>query len=307
MLEAAHRGQRDRAGAVRVGRVDLEDEAVVLGVAVGAGSVLGLLAGQPGVPGGRPARAVDGRTGDGDPLGEHPVVGVEGEGGTAALAGRVVGEALDGGDGDAAAGPVLVVADQVHAAPAGREGRHAVVVGGDRALAGAQRLALPGEHPVAEALRQVEQSVGVGDEGAVTAVAEGLRGGGAGEEFAEGAGERDPRGHRTGPGEDLTAGGGPGGRLGDGPGGGLGDGHGETFLLADRTVTPPCLSLARTPGNHARAPACPLHVPPPGRFRPVPGPGRCRRTGYRAGVSGAVPPDRVPRRARATGPVRPVP
>ncbi len=46
------------------------------------------------------------------------------------------------------------------------------MVAGDLALAGAQRVALPGEHPVAETLRQVEQAVRVGDEGAVAAVAE---------------------------------------------------------------------------------------------------------------------------------------
>lgn len=167
MLEPAHRGERDGSGAVRVGPVDLEDEAVVLGVAVRPGLVLGLLAGQPGTPGGRPTGAVDGGAGDGDPLTEDVVPAVEFQGRTATLGGRVVRQAGNGRDADLPAEPVLVVADEVHPAPAAGEGGHAVVVAGDGTLAGAERIALPGEDLVAEAYREVEESGGVGDEGTV--------------------------------------------------------------------------------------------------------------------------------------------
>src|SRR5690606_35386765 len=126
--------------AARVGPVDLEDEAVVLGVAVGAGLVLGLLAGQPGVPGRRSARAVDGRTGDGDPLRADPAVRVQGQRGAAALALRIVGEAVDGRHRYPAGLAVLVVADEVHLAAPAAEGGHPVVVGGHRGRAGAQRV-----------------------------------------------------------------------------------------------------------------------------------------------------------------------
>src|SRR5690606_5167882 len=139
-----------------------EDEAVVLGVAVGAGLVLGLLAGQPGAPRSRSARAVDGGPRDRNPFGQHPVAVVQGQRRTAALALRVVGEALDDRDGYGGVRAVLVVAHRADVAVAAGERRHAVVVGGDRALAGAQRIAFAGEHRVAEARRQVEQSGGVG-------------------------------------------------------------------------------------------------------------------------------------------------
>src|SRR5690606_12516521 len=130
-----------------------------------------------------------------------------------------------------AVGPVLVVADQVDTAVTAGERGHAVVVGGDRALAGAQPVALAGEHLVAEASRQVEQAVGVGDEGAVAAVAEVVGGGGAGEEFGEGAGEGDADADGAGTGEHLTscrggAGGGSARGAGGGTGGGTGFWHG---------------------------------------------------------------------------------
>ncbi len=240
VLEAAHRGQRDRAGAVRVVRVDLEDEAVVLGVPVGARLVLGLLAGQPGPPRGGPARAVDGRTRDGDTLGQDAVAGVQRQRRAAALTRRVVGEAGDGRDGPWGGGAVLVVAHQVDAAavPGGAapgEGGHAVVVGGDRPLPGAQLVALAGQDPVGEAPRQVEQAVRVGDQRAVSGVAQVLRGCGSREELGEIAGEGDRDAQGAGTGQDLTA-----RRTAPGCRGGVGRGvgHGETFLLADRNCDP---------------------------------------------------------------------
>lgn len=63
------------------------------------------------------------------------------------------------------------------------------MVAGDLALAGAERIALPGQDPVAEALREVEQTVGVGHERAVAAVSPGV--GGTREEFGERPGEGD--------------------------------------------------------------------------------------------------------------------
>jgi hypothetical protein len=73
------------------------------------------------------------------------------------------------------------------------------VVGGDLALAGAERVSLAGEDPVAEPFWQVEQTLRVGDERAVAVVAEVLGGGGVDEEFGQGAGERDPDAQGTVP------------------------------------------------------------------------------------------------------------
>ncbi len=69
-----------------------------------------------------------------------------------------------------------------------------------------ERVALAGQHLVAETLRQVEQTVRVGDQRAVAEVAEALRGGRAREELGEGAGERDARSYGTGAGDHLTSG-----------------------------------------------------------------------------------------------------
>jgi hypothetical protein len=138
--------------------------------------------------------------------------------------------------------PVLVIADQVDAAVAAGQGRHAVVVGGDGALPGAQRVALSGQDPVAETFRQVQQAVRVGDQRAVAAVTEVLGGevlGGGGrtrEEFGQRPGEGDARSQGTGAGEDLTA----------------GRGHGVTFLLADRDGDP-AVSITRRPPREPRA------------------------------------------------------
>ncbi len=249
VLEAAHRGERYGAGAVGVRRVDLEDEAVILGVAVRAGPVLGLLAGQPGAPRGGPARAVDRRTGDRDAFGEHLALPVQRQRRTAALARRIVGEALDRRDRELRGDAVLVVAHQVDAAVAARERRHSVVVAGDRALAGAERVALAGQDPVAETFRQVEQAVRVGDQRAIAPVAEVLCGGGAREELGEVSGEGDRDAQRAAAGQYLTS------RCGA-----TVFGHGATFLLADRTVTQPCVSRHQDHRNHARR-TC--HVPVP--------------------------------------------
>jgi hypothetical protein len=74
--------------------VDLEDVAVVLGEALGTGLVLGLLAGEPGVPGGAAARAVGGGAGDADPLGHVVTVPGDLDDGDAVGRSRGVDEAL---------------------------------------------------------------------------------------------------------------------------------------------------------------------------------------------------------------------
>ncbi len=202
VLEAAHRGQRYGAGAVRIRAVHLEDEAVVLGVTVGPGPVLGLLTGQPGVPRGAPTGAVHRRPGDGDAFGEDVVPSVELQRRTPALAHRVVREPLDGRYGDRRVDPVLVVAHQPDVPAPAREGGHAVAVAGDRSFAGAERVALPGQHPVAKALREVEQAVGVGHQRTVARVTAG--GGRSREELGEGAGEGD-RGGGAARGQDVAS------------------------------------------------------------------------------------------------------
>ena len=74
-------------------------------------------------------------------------------------------------DADGRVRPVLVVADQMGAgrgaAGTAREGGPPVAVAGHRALAGAQRVALTGQHPVTEAAREVEEAVRVGEQSAV--------------------------------------------------------------------------------------------------------------------------------------------
>ncbi|GAA3005669.1 hypothetical protein Sfulv_48700 [Streptomyces fulvorobeus] len=96
-----------------------------------------------------------------------------------------------------------MVAYEVDPPAVAPEGGHSVGVAGDEALTRTEWVALPGEHPVAESFRQIEQAVRIGDEGAVTAVAHG--GGCAREEFGEGTGEGDRDGGRAAAGQNLTA------------------------------------------------------------------------------------------------------
>ena len=69
-------------------------------------------------------------------------------------------------------------------------------------------VALTGQDPVAETFRQVEQTLRVGDQGAVAGVPQFLGGGRTGEELGEGPGEGDTDAQGAGAGEDLASGGG---------------------------------------------------------------------------------------------------
>lgn len=90
--------------------------------------------------------------------------------------------------------PAVAVAVAVAAAAvSGGEGGHAVAVGGDGALAGAERIAGARQHPVGEAGGQIEQAARVGQQRPVPA----RRPGGAGaarEQGAQRPGEGDPAG-----------------------------------------------------------------------------------------------------------------
>lgn len=75
--------------------VDLEDVAVVLLERTGGGELLGLLTGQPGVPGRLAARAVGGGAGDADALGDAVAVPVDLDDRAAARSARVLGQARE--------------------------------------------------------------------------------------------------------------------------------------------------------------------------------------------------------------------
>ena len=133
------------AARAAVRGVDLEDIAVVLGHAVLAGPVLGLLTGQPGAPRGVAARAVGGGAGEPHPLGDLVAAHLDDR--AAAGRGGVVDEALGERDGVLPAGSralqLVVVDEQGRAARTG-EGGGAVMVG---------RGELPGLQPGPPAVR----------------------------------------------------------------------------------------------------------------------------------------------------------
>ena len=161
-VEAPEAGEADLlgAGAARAGGPHLEGVPVALrGRDVGqAGHVLRLLAGDPGAPGGGPAGAVADGAGGGGVGGLHPQVRSDDQGGRAAGGLRVVGVVEEDGDdpGEAPVG-VLVVHDQQGAPAAQREGRHPVRLPRPRVAVG-QGVAALDEHPVLEALREVEHA-----------------------------------------------------------------------------------------------------------------------------------------------------
>ncbi len=198
-------------------RVDLEHVPVVLGHAVLAREVLGLLAGQPGLPGGGAARAVGRRTGDAHPFGDLAAA-PDLDDRAAAGRGRVVDEALGEWDGVRPVRPLaleLVVVDEEGDPAVALEGGRAVVVGrrglarfegGDPAV---------GDHAVAESGGEGEQSRRVREERAVAGLAgpallvapgpvvgrQRTRGGGEG---ADRSGERDSRAGDDGAGGEVS-------------------------------------------------------------------------------------------------------
>ena len=127
MLEAAH--SPDRLGVAKGPGVDLEDVAVWL-----AEHLVGLLAGQPGLPGGSPARAVGEGPRQADAVGPQPAAPADPQGRCAADALGIVGGAPGGG----APGPGRPRRSSrgrardcgpVRAEQAAPEGGHAVVAG----------------------------------------------------------------------------------------------------------------------------------------------------------------------------------
>ena len=162
----------DRRRVRRAVSPDLEDVPVVLledaGTAVllpvVPGPVLGLLAGQPRPPRGRPTRTVADGAGDGDELTEVAARAVGRDHGAAAGVdgAGVVDGARDVRHAELGARVDLVVLDQGVAAAAGGEHGHAVVVGRGQALAAVEPGdAGPGDDGVAEALGQGQDAVGV--------------------------------------------------------------------------------------------------------------------------------------------------
>ncbi len=118
----------------------------------------------------------------------------------------------------------------------------------------AQRVALAGEHLVAEALRQVEQSVRVGHQLAVAArpVGPGRGGGRAGEEFGKRPGEGEAGAQCPAADQNLTS----------------CRGHEMTPCWRTGDVICPCVPRDRPDGNQPRASATsPPHTP-----EPTPGP-----------------------------------
>ena len=158
----------DRTGVAVVDRVDLEHVAVLHAV----DHVLGLLAREPRAPRRRATGAVPDGPREAGPVPPHPVVGGERDGRGAAVLRAVVDAPLADRHGRGplhvdGPGVELVVPDQVGAAVRRRERSHAVVGAGHR-LAQAQRVdEVPREDLVAEARRQIEQAVRIGDERAV--------------------------------------------------------------------------------------------------------------------------------------------
>src|SRR5690606_22675372 len=227
--EAAEGGQRHGLGAPAVG-VDLEDPAVAPGLAV---EPFGLLAGQPRPPRGAAARAVHGRPGEADVLRQQVAVAVDLERRGAAGGGGVVGQfARRHGRGAVVA--LLVVADKERvgaplgtvAVPlgavarvtvavarvavtvtgvtmvvagvtvaGGRERGHSVVVAGDDDTVG-DGVALHRHDLVGETLGQVQDALGVGDQGAVAVRLPRVGARGGLEDAVQASGEGD--GQRTG-------------------------------------------------------------------------------------------------------------
>jgi hypothetical protein len=177
-----------------VERVDLEDVSVVL-LERSTGTLLGLLAGQPGVPGSDTAGTVLQRARHADVLADPLAVPADLDVGRAATCTGVVRQAGKGRDRIGLVTADLVVVDQDVALRATEE-PGAVGVAGSGFARLEDGLTGLGDDAVGEAAREGEQARGVGDDGTVAdraadaAGLDGAGGGGTGDR-ADAAGDRD--------------------------------------------------------------------------------------------------------------------
>jgi hypothetical protein len=171
---------------LQVDRVDLEDVAVTV--------LVGLLAGQPGAPGGDPASAVGGGPGECDGLPDELAVGGGLDDGAAAAGVLAPGVAAQVRDGAAVVGAAadLVVEHDEHVPVRGWERGGTVVDPGGGVLGVEAGLPGLGDHSVGEPLGQREHAVRVVDEGPVSGCSTRLcRGCGAVQQTVDRAGHGD--------------------------------------------------------------------------------------------------------------------